>query len=68
MRDGWRRRMAALAEARAAKVRAAVAEAMGAAGAASARVDGESVRASGRGLLARWMDDLALREAGRGRA
>ncbi|WP_096362181.1 hypothetical protein [Sphingobium cloacae] len=68
MRDGLRARMAALAEARAAKLRAAVVEAMGAAGVASARVDGDSVRASGRGLLARWIDDLALREAGRGRA
>ncbi|MGC4251605.1 MAG: hypothetical protein QM605_09135 [Sphingobium sp.] len=67
MRDGLRERMAALAEARAARVRVAVVEATGRAGVASS-VDGESVRMSGRGLLARWMGDLALREAGRGRA
>lgn len=29
-------------------------------------VEGEAVQVSGRGLRARWMRDLALREAGRG--
>lgn len=32
-----------------------------------ARVEGEVVRLSGPGLKRRWMGDLALREAGRGR-
>lgn len=30
-------------------------------------VEGDAVRASGRGIMARWWRDLALREAGRGR-
>jgi len=68
MREAWQRRMTALAEAGAARRRAAIAQAMGDAGVASVRVDGENVRASGRGLMARWMGDLTLREAGRGRA
>jgi len=68
MKGALQRRMTALAEAGAARRRGAVVEAMGEAGVASVRVDGEIVRASGRGLMARWMDDPALREAGRGRA
>ena len=55
-----------LAEARAERRRRAVAEAMLAAGAGEARIEGEAVRLSGHGLLRRWMSDLGLREAGRG--
>ena len=61
-------RVAALAQARAARRRQAVAEAMLAAGVEQAQVEGERVRITGRGLMRRWMSDLALREAGRGRA
>ena len=61
------RRVAALVEARAARRRFAVAEAMLAAGVEDARVEGETVRLSGPGLMRRWMGDLSLREAGRGR-
>ena len=53
-------------EARAARRRGQVAEAMLAAGVEDARVEGEAVLLSGRGLLRRWLSDLALREAGRG--
>lgn len=53
-----------LVEARAAARRAAIAAALGAQG-VMASVEGEAVRMSGRGLLARWWRDLALREAGR---
>ena len=60
------RRVAALMEARAARRREAVAEAMSAFG-VDARVEGETVRLSGPGLMRRWMGDLSLREAGRGR-
>ena len=62
-------KVAALArqvEARAARRRGQVAEAMLAAGVEDARVEGEAVLLSGRGLLRRWLSDLALREAGRG--
>lgn len=54
-----------LVEARAEHRRRAVADAMLAAG-VDAQVEGEAVRLSGRGLLRRWMNDLGLREAGRG--
>ena len=57
---------ARLVEARAAWRRGQVAEAMLAAGVEEARVEGDAVRLSGRGLLRRWLSDLALREAGRG--
>ena len=62
-------KVAALArrvEARAARRRWEVADAMLAAGVEEARVEGDRVRLSGRGLLRRWLNDLALREAGRG--
>ncbi|KFG89427.1 hypothetical protein BV98_002811 [Sphingobium herbicidovorans NBRC 16415] len=58
--------LARLVEARAARRRREVADAMLAAG-VEAQVEGEAVRLSGRGLLRRWADDLAVREAGRGR-
>ena len=58
--------LARLVEARAARRRGQVAEAMLAAGVEDARVEGEAVLLSGRGLLRRWLSDLALREAGRG--
>lgn len=67
MRAALLRCMTMLAERRAAEMRDAIARALGDAGVASVQVAGESVRASGRGLTARWMDDPALREAGRGR-
>lgn len=57
--------LARLVEHRAARRRAAVASALDEAGLAVA-VEGDAVRASGRGLVARWWRDLALREAGRG--
>lgn len=50
---------------RAARRRAAVAAALDEAG-LDVSIEGELVRASGRGLVARWWQDLALREAGRG--
>ena len=50
---------------RAARRRAAVAVALDEAG-LDVSIEGELVRASGRGLVARWWQDLALREAGRG--
>ncbi len=59
---------AAIARARGARRRQAVAEAMLDAGVEAVRVDGEAVRLSGRGLMRRWMSDLSMREAGRGRA
>ncbi len=58
--------LARLVEARAARRRREVADAMLAAGVEEARVDGDAVLLSGRGLLRRWLSDLALREAGRG--
>ncbi|HEX7875152.1 MAG TPA: hypothetical protein VF489_01055 [Sphingobium sp.] len=61
------RRAAGIVEARAEERRAAVAQAMLDAGVEEARVEGEVVRLSGRGLLRRWLADIGLREAGRGR-
>ena len=62
-------RMAALVrmvELRAARRRGQVAEAMLAAGVEDARVEGEAVLLSGRGLMRRWLGDLDLRERVRG--
>lgn len=61
------RRAAGIVEARAEQRREAVAQAMLDAGVEEARVEGEVVRLSGRGLLRRWLADIGLREAGRGR-
>lgn len=58
--------LARLAEARAALLRGRVVAALADEG-VEAVIEGEAVRASGRGLLTRWTRDLALREAGRGR-
>ena len=58
--------LARLVEARAARRRREIVEVMLAAGVEEARVEGDRVRLSGRGLLRRWLSDLALREAGRG--
>ncbi|WP_460987638.1 hypothetical protein [Sphingobium sp. TomTYG75] len=58
--------LARLVEARAARRRGQVAEAMLAAGVEDARVEGEAVLLSGRGLLRRWLGDLDLRERVRG--
>lgn len=58
--------LARIADMRAARLRDRVVAALADAG-VEARIEGEAVRASGRGLLARWARDLALREAGRGR-
>ena len=58
--------LARLVEARAARRRREIAEVMLAAGVEEARVEGDRVRLSGRGMLRRWLSDLALREAGRG--
>jgi hypothetical protein len=55
-----------LVEARAAAGRAAIVAALGDAG-VEAGIEGEDVVAAGRGLRGRWLRDLALREAGRGR-
>jgi hypothetical protein len=55
-----------MVEARAAMRRAAIVAALGDAG-VDALVEGEDVVAAGRGLRGRWLRDLALREAGRGR-
>jgi hypothetical protein len=63
--SGWAQRFAAIAEDRAARRREAVAEEMREAGVEVA-VEGEAVRLTGRGLMRRWVDDLSLREAGRG--
>lgn len=59
-------KLARLAEQRAEGRRRAVAEAMLAAGVEEARIEGEAVRLSGRGLLRRWLSDLDLRERARG--
>ena len=62
-------KVAALArrvEARAARRRREVADAMLAAGVEDARVKGDAVLLSGRGLLRRWLGDLDLRERVRG--
>lgn len=54
----------ALLEARAAARRARIAAALADMG-VEAVVEGEDVRASGVGLMARWWRDLGLRDAGR---
>ncbi|AJR26548.1 hypothetical protein TZ53_21070 [Sphingobium sp. YBL2] len=54
--------MGALVEARMEARRRGIAAALAATG-VEAQVEGEAVRLSGRGLKARWMGDLALREA-----
>lgn len=59
-------RIVALVEGRAERRRAEVAAAFRAAGVGDVGVEGEAVRASGRGLMARWMGDARLRDAGRG--
>lgn len=59
-------RLRALVEARVTARRWEIVAAVGALG-VEARVEGEEVRLSGPGLKRRWMGDLALREAGRGR-
>ncbi|WP_179045081.1 hypothetical protein [Sphingobium lactosutens] len=56
--------LARMVEARAAWRRERIAVALAAEG-VEAVVEGEDVRASGRGLAGRWWRDLALREAGR---
>lgn len=61
-------RIVALAGRRAERRRAEVAAAFRAAGVDDVVVEGETVRASGRGLMARWMGDARLRDAGRGGA
>jgi hypothetical protein len=58
-------RMARLLERRAQARREGIAAALARVG-VEASVEGEAVRISGRGLRARWMRDLGLREAGRG--
>ncbi|MFZ2995082.1 hypothetical protein [Sphingobium sp.] len=55
-----------MVERRAAVRRASIAAALTAAG-VEAVVVGEDVRASGRGIVARWWRDMTLRDAGRGR-
>lgn len=61
---GMMERLRALVEARVDERRRAIVEAAAAAGVEEARVEGETVRLSGRGLMRRWMGDLTLREAG----
>lgn len=56
--------LARMLEARAAQRRTRIASAWRELG-VDARIEGENVRASARGLDARWRRDLALREAGR---
>lgn len=58
--------LARLVEARAARRRGQVAEAMLAAGMEDARIEGEAVLLSGRALMRRWLGDLDLRERVRG--
>ncbi len=53
----------AIVEARAARRRAAVAQALGEFG--DVMIEGDAVRVSGRGIMARWMRDARLRDAGR---
>jgi len=57
--------LVALLEARAAARRARIVAALGDMG-VEAVVEGEDVRASGAGLMARWWRDRAFRDAGRG--
>ncbi len=66
MKAAMMARGAALARMRAERRRAAVAEALGDLG--DVVIEGDAVRVSGRGLLRRWMGDLAVREAGRFRS
>lgn len=61
-------RIVALVERRAQRRRADVAAALRAAGVGEVTIEGEAVRASGRGLMARWMREARLRDAGRGEA
>jgi hypothetical protein len=58
--------MSDIVERRAGQLRSAVAGAMADAGVEDVALDGDAVRASGPGLIGRWMDNLALRETGRG--
>lgn len=62
MRTALARRL----EARAAQLRDEIARALVAQGMADVVIEGDGVRLSGRGLMRRWINDLALREAGRG--
>nr|WP_041390235.1 hypothetical protein [Sphingobium chlorophenolicum] len=64
---GVRARLWALVEERVAARRRGIAAAALAVGVEDAVVEGEVVRLAGVGLRRRWMGDLALREAGRGR-
>lgn len=66
MRRGLQARVEAMAQRRAGAVRAAIARSLTLAGVDDVVIEGEAVRASGRGLGRRWMDDPALRDAGRG--
>lgn len=63
---GMRAALEAMLARRVARRRAAVVAAFAELG-VEAVVEGDAVRASGRGIMARWWRDLALREAGRGR-
>lgn len=63
---GMRAALEAMLARRVAQRRAAVVTAFADLG-VEAVVEGDAVRASGRGIMARWWRDLALREAGRGR-
>ena len=56
-----------MVEARGARRRERIVAALAVAG-VEARIEGEDVRLSWRGLGARWRRELALREAGRGEA
>lgn len=64
--DGMRAALEGMLARRVAQRRAAVVAAFADLG-VEAVVEGDAVRASGRGIMARWWRDLALREAGRGR-
>ncbi|MGE4322923.1 MAG: hypothetical protein AB7E60_07815 [Sphingobium sp.] len=66
MKGMWRARVDVAAERRAERLRAAIARSLRLAGVAHVVVEGEAIRASGRGLWRRWMNEPALREAGRG--
>ncbi|WP_022682165.1 hypothetical protein [Sphingobium bisphenolivorans] len=57
----------ALMESGAEKRRREIAAAVRAAGVEDVGIEGELVRLRGPGLRRRWLSDLALREAGRGR-
>lgn len=66
MRRGVQARADAVARDRAGRLRAAIGRSLTLAGVDDVVIEGEAVRASGRGLGRRWMDDPALRDAGRG--